>query len=302
MDGNARLLMAPMTSRITILDTISDPGNPAKPNDDSFGHNDACAFVIDGATGLGDRQYMDEGGSDAAWIAQHFARGFQDRITRDSSVSEIARSLSLAARTEFLAHNESVPRYAWPLTAFAMLHHTRDGFHFVGLGDSCLFLLQEDGSAAMHMAIPGAYEYEQNQARKHIARTGGITKEGGALGNSETLALLRQHREWQNTPASGIWTLGLVPEAADHLVSERLDIRGKAHAIVCSDGFSDLAVLYATYDSTSLVRTALAKGLRPMLDELRRFEREIDPEGLRYPRYKQSDDTTALLVELTPSA
>jgi hypothetical protein len=39
-----------------------------------------------------------------------------------------------------------------------------------------------------------------------------------------------------------------------------------------------------------------------MLDELRRFEREIDPEGLRYPRYKQSDDTTALLVELTPSA
>jgi len=93
-----------------------------------------------------------------------------------------------------------------------------------------------------------------------------------------------------------------VPEAADHLVSERLDIRGKAHAIVCSDGFSDLAVLYATYDSTSLVRTALAKGLRPMLDELRRFEREIDPEGLRYPRYKQSDDTTALLVELTPSA
>ncbi|MDQ0561339.1 serine/threonine protein phosphatase PrpC [Rhizobium mesoamericanum] len=291
-----------MTSRITILDTISDPGNPTKPNDDSFGYNDACAFVIDGATGLGDRQYMDETGSDAAWIARHFARGFEKEITSDSSVADVARSLSLAARTEFLGRNESVPRFAWPLSAFAMLHQRPDGFHFVGLGDSCLFLLQEDGAAAMHMAIPGAYQHEQNQARKHIARTGGITREGGALGNSETLGLLRQHREQQNSPASGVWTLGLVPEAADHLVSEPLPIRGKAHAIICSDGFSDLAVLYATYDPASLVRTARTKGLRPMLDELRRFEREIDPEGLRYPRYKQSDDTTALLVELTPSA
>lgn len=302
MDGKARLLNAPMTSRIKILDTVSDPGNPAKPNDDSFGHNQACAFVIDGATGLGDRQYMDEAGSDAAWIARHFARGFQDQITRDTGVSEVARSLSLAARTEFLRRNENVPRYAWPLTAFAMLRQTRGGFHFVGLGDACLFLLQEDGSAAMHMAIPGAYEYEQSQARKHISRTGGITKEGGALGNSETLALLRQHRERQNTPESGVWTLGLVPEAADHLVSEPLDIKDEAHAIVCSDGFSDLVVLYAAYDSASLVRTARDRGLRPMLDELRRFEREVDPEGLRYPRFKQSDDTTALLVELAPDA
>ena len=290
-----------MTSRITILDSISDPGNPAKPNDDSFGHNEACAFVIDGATGLGDRQYMHEAGSDAAWIARHFARGFQDQITHETSVSDVARNLSQTARGAFLSRHENVPRYAWPLTAFAMLHQTRGGFHFVGLGDACLFLLKEDGSAAMHMAIPGAYEYEQNQARKHIARTGGITKEGGALGNLETLALLRQHRERQNTPESGVWTLGLVPEAADHLVSKRLDITGKTHAIVCSDGFSDLAVLYAAYDAASLVRTARDKGLRPMLDELRRFEREIDPEGLRYPRYKQSDDTTALLVELTPS-
>jgi hypothetical protein len=36
-----------------------------------------------------------------------------------------------------------------------------------------------------------------------------------------------------------------------------------------------------------------------MIEELRRFERETDPEGLRYPRFKQSDDTTAILVELT---
>jgi hypothetical protein len=285
--------------RIRILDTVTSPGNPEKPNDDRFGHNEACAFVIDGATGLGDRRYVEEAGSDAAWIAERFAHGFQQNVTRDSPIPDVSRALSLQARATFLGRNADVPRYAWPLAAFAMVHATHSSLSFIGLGDSCLFLLRDDGSASLHMAIPDAYANEQMHARSHIARTGGITRGGGALGNPETLAALRRHRESQNAADSGVWTLGLVPDAADHLVSQELRIKGTSHAIVCSDGFSDLVVLYSAYTAASLVQTALDKGLAPMVDELRRLEREIDPEGHRFPRFKQSDDTTALLVELT---
>ena len=255
--------------RISVLDAVSDPGNPAKANEDRLGHNDACAFVIDGATGLGDRQYVDPDGSDAAWIAARFADAFQRGITRDTTIPDIARVASEDALRSFTGSHPDVPRYAWPLSAFAMVHATRDAFTFYGLGDSCVFLLQEDGSASLHTAIPGAYAREQEHARSHIARTGGI------------------------------WTLGLVPEAADHLVHEPLPVKTRAHTIICSDGLADLVVLYALYDAASLVRTALDRGLRPMIDELRRLEREVDPHGLRYPRFKQSDDTTAILVELT---
>jgi hypothetical protein len=284
--------------RISVLDAVSDPGNPAKANEDRFGHNEACAFVIDGATGLGDRQYVDADGSDAAWIAARFADGFQRGITRKTAISDIARAVSKDARKDFTDSHPGVPRYAWPLSAFAMIHATGNAFGFYGLGDSCVFLLQEDGSESLHTAIPGAYAREQEHARSHIARTGGINKGGGALGDTETLAALRRHRESQNTPG-GIWTLGLVSEAADHLVHERLTVKTRAHAVICSDGLADLVVLYARYDAASLVRTALDKGLRPMIEELRQLEREIDPEGLRYPRFKQSDDTTAILAELS---
>ena len=284
--------------RISVLDAVSDPGNPAKANEDRLGHNDACAFVIDGATGLGDRQYVDPDGSDAAWIAAHFADGFQRGITRHTAISDIARTASEEAFNSFTGSHPDVPRYAWPLSAFAMVHATDDAFTFYGLGDSCVFLLQDDGSASLHTAIPGAYTREQEHARSHIARTGGINNGGGALADPETLAALRRHRESQNTPG-GIWTLGLVPEAAGHLVHEPLPVRTRAHAIICSDGLADLVVLYARYDAASLVRTALDSGLRPMIDELRCLEREVDPDGLRYPRFKQSDDTTAILVELT---
>ena len=37
-----------------ILDTLSLPGDPYKPNDDAFGHVDTAAVVLDGATSLGD--------------------------------------------------------------------------------------------------------------------------------------------------------------------------------------------------------------------------------------------------------
>lgn len=284
--------------RISVLDAVSDPGNPAKANEDRLGHNEACAFVIDGATGLGDRQYIDADGSDAAWIAARFADGFQRGIARKTAISDIARAVSEGARKDFTDSHPGVPRYAWPLSAFAMIHATDEAFDFYGLGDSCVFLLQDDGSASLHTAIPGAYAREQEHARSHIARTGGINKGGGALGDTETLAALRRHRESQNTPG-GIWTLGLVSEAADHLVHERLTVKTRAHAVICSDGLADLVVLYARYDAASLVRTALDKGLRPMIEELRQLEREIDPEGLRYPRFKQSDDTTAILAELS---
>jgi hypothetical protein len=34
-----------------ILDMLSLPGNPAKPNDDAFCHSETLAAVFDGATG-----------------------------------------------------------------------------------------------------------------------------------------------------------------------------------------------------------------------------------------------------------
>ena len=40
---------------LEILDSLSLPGNPAKPNDDAFAFCDTAAVVLDGATGLGDR-------------------------------------------------------------------------------------------------------------------------------------------------------------------------------------------------------------------------------------------------------
>src|SRR5215510_10794773 len=55
-----------------LIESLSLPGDPSKPNEDSFSHASGFVCVFDGATGLGER--LMPGRSDAQWIAQFGAR------------------------------------------------------------------------------------------------------------------------------------------------------------------------------------------------------------------------------------
>jgi hypothetical protein len=287
-------------SQISIIDTISDPGKPDRPNEDRLGYNRDAAFVIDGATGLGDRQFMEGYGSDAAWIAEFAAIRFEQRLGRSADPKTVLRQVSEEARDAFItAAAGDQPRYAWPLCSLTGLQATPTGFRWFGLGDSCMYILHDDGQSDFVIPIPGAYEWEQHQAAQHIARLGGIGAAGVANDDPETLEDLRRGRARQNTQGGATWTFGVVPEAADHLAMVDVAIHGGgATALLCSDGLADLVALYKLYDPVTLIQRAATAGLKSLVSELRHLERTVDPDGLKYPRYKQSDDTTAILLRL----
>ncbi len=285
--------------QLSVIDTISDPGKESRANEDRLGYNRDAAFVIDGATGLGDRQFMDGYGSDAAWIAEFGTMRLAERLDALADPATVLRQISEEARDAFLCIAGDQPRYAWPLCSLTGLQATPTGFRWFGLGDSCLYLLHDDGQSDFVIPIPGAYEWEQHQAAKHIARVGGIGRAGVANDDPETLEDLRRGRARQNTSDGTTWTFGIVPEAADHLAMVDVPVHGGgATAILCSDGLADLVALYKLYDPATLIQRAATAGLKSLVSELRHMEREIDPNGLRYPRYKQSDDTTAILLRL----
>ena len=285
--------------QISIIDTISDPGKDSRPNEDRLGYNSHAAFVIDGATGLGDRQFMDDYGSDAAWIAEFAALRFADRLTGSADPKAVLRQVSAEARDMFMAIAGDQPRYAWPLCSLTALQATETGFRWFGLGDSCMYILHDGGQSDFVIPIPGAYEWEQHRASEHIARVGGIGKAGVANDDPQTLEDLRRGRARQNTQEGSTWTFGVVPEAADHLAMVDVPLHGGgATALLCSDGLADLVALYKLYDPAALIRRAATAGLRSLVTELRHMERTVDPDGMAYPRYKQSDDTTAILLRL----
>ncbi len=285
--------------QIDVIDSISDPGKPERANEDRLAWNASSAFVVDGATGLGDQQFMTGFGSDAAWIAEFTAKRLMSEVTPEADFPEIVRRISQDARISFEALAGDQPRYAWPVAALAGLRVTPNGLQFAGLGDSVTYILHDDGREESLMALPDAFEREQAAARAHVARLGGIGAAGMATSDPKTLTDLRRNRERQNTADGTVWSLSLVPETADHIATATIDIAGGATAIICSDGLADLVSLYGQYTPGSLIRRAVTAGLPSLIKELRQLEREIDPEGLRYPRLKQSDDTTAILCRIT---
>jgi hypothetical protein len=53
---------------------------------------------------------------------------------------------------------------------------------------------------------------------------------------------------------------------------------------------------YERYEVSGLLRAAVQKGLPQLGLELRAVE-DSDPEGRRFPRFKKSDDATAVLLK-----
>jgi hypothetical protein len=67
--------------------------------------------------------------------------------------------------------------------------------------------------------------------------------------------------------------------------------------LLASDGFLALASDYGAYGADSLMQAALEKGLKALGEELRAIETG-DAGGDKYPRFKKSDDATALLLRV----
>ncbi|TNB48629.1 hypothetical protein FF124_05710 [Martelella lutilitoris] len=286
--------------RIEIVDRLNDPGKPGGHSEDRAGANEHSAFVIDGATGIADRQVMTDFPSDAAWLADRAAAAFS-RAGSPESVADIVSRLNAEARAAYLAAagTGDLPRYMWPAAAFQMLRIEGDRLVSYGLGDCRLFLQSEvNGRVFETTALKGNRTREIAAARAHLARTGGFGGKNDIGGDEKTRAALRESRSKHNMPGGRIFTLGLVPEAADAIVREETGIAAPARGLLSSDGFAALSDNYDAFSPSGLIDAAFDEGLPVLLKRLREIERIEDPEGERFPRYKVSDDATCLAFRI----
>ncbi|WP_395018708.1 protein phosphatase 2C domain-containing protein [Dongia sp.] len=284
--------------RLEVLDSLSDPAKPGGENEDRIGWNASAAFVIDGATSLGD-PVVAPPASDAAWIAEWARERMAAGLAPDRSLREIVRDLSAAARAQFFASAApDVERYRHPSASFQSLRLTEAGLEIAGLGDCTLFLRDGAGSLTRYSGLRAGRSGEQSGARMALNRMGGLNAAGEGFRDAETLAALRASRARHNT-AGGVWTLGIHPEAGEHVRIEMPEAPMPALGLLCSDGFADILDNYALHTTAGLMDRAERNGLAPLLAEIRRIERDIDPNGLQFPRYKRSDDASAVLVRVS---
>ena len=275
---------------LTFVDAISLAGDRGKQNDDALGFAGARAWVLDGATDL-HAAPLSGAASDAGWIA-HFANARLHEAA-GGELRDIIREASEAARDAFAIRvvGRAFERWQSPISSLLILEACAEGVRGVDLGDSRVFACDSAGAAQAAGAPRDAADAETRLA---AAQT---DADKPLLQREATLARLREMRAALNRPGAH-WTFGLDPECANHARAWTLTLRRPAHVLLMTDGFAALTDRYRAYDAGALVRAALDKGLAELGRELRAIE-AADAGGARHPRFKPSDDATALLMRLS---
>jgi hypothetical protein len=286
---------------LTLLDAISLAGDRDKQNDDACGIAGQCAWVIDGATDLHDAPIADAA-TDAAWIAAGLNQVFNSRRfdgpQNEASLRNALADASAALAERFAPHARArgtFPAWMSPIASLIIAAETDAGLVTLDLGDCRLYARDADGAAQTAGGPEDAADRETRFAAEAAKSAPGET--AALYRTPHVLEILRAKRAAQNSDA-GSAIFGLDPRCAKQARFAALSLKRPAHSLICTDGFSALCDRYGAYDAAGFVAAALERGLHELGRELRAIE-TADAGGAKHPRWKRSDDATALLLRLS---
>lgn len=263
-----------------------------KANEDIAGAVGTRAWVLDGATGIGARNYVPDGPTDAAWLAQALAERLATLDPGDRAPQEYFAGVigQVADRYRALVpEHASVPPYALPSAAGVWLRATGDRMELAHQGD-CVAVVEQGAKISVFGTVDQTGLDDINGLVTARQAAGPIQgKLLDVLGDD-----LRARRARLNQPG-GYWMLGIDPRAAAAMAVERFDGLAGTRVLLCSDGYWRLVDHFHRYDAAALLRASFEQGPEAVLDELRALEAG-DPDCLAYPRVKPMDDATALIL------
>jgi hypothetical protein len=267
-------------------------------NEDLVWTGENAAIVLDGATGLGDRQVSDAE-SDAQWYVNALCGALRDRIGRDEELSAVAANAVERVADEYAALSGTATgeRHEVPSGAGAVCRWDDESFEYLVLGDCSVVVSADDGIDPV--IGEGPRELDDRVVEEMVS----IRERADERVSYEELRarvrpLLVDHRKRMNEP-DGYWTFGFDPRAVDHAKTGRLPRDDLEFVLSFTDGFEPVYDLYDVFAGwEALVSYVRSNGVERAVRVLRAFE-EADPECERYPRLKPSDDVGVATVDFT---
>jgi len=278
---------------LELWESLSLPGDPAKANEDVFAHKDGAAVVIDGATMLGDG--LMPGPSDAQWIAQFGARRLMAHLGEGDGARKALRAALADTQKSFEALRRHEPEDVWqtPCASMMLAVQADTGLEFLWFGDCAALVKQGDGPVMVVGETLDKRAAEAERARG-IAKEKNLSPASG-LRRPEFIDVLRASRNRINSGSN--WLFSPDVRAAAHVARRVVKLQPGSTVLLATDGLLALVSDYGAYSADGLMAAALNKGLAVLGEELRDIEAG-DAGGDRFPRFKQSDDATALLLRV----
>jgi hypothetical protein len=278
-----------------LLEQVWDPDSTI--NADWFDTDPSTAVLLDGAAPQHPER-VSILANDAVWLVQRFVEVFrreQERTGSSPDIAERAEMARLQLGQEYqalCARAGCMPAEA-PFACLAIAHEVGSQLELLNMGDLSVLLCRQDGAVE---------RFGESTVRELDRRALAILQRqlaSGPASHAERLAhvwpTIQNHRALRNV-VQGYDVLDPSVPCLGRMARLSLKRSSIRSFLMLSDGFYRLVDTYHRYSDVSLFRAVEANGLRPLLRELRSLEKD-DPECVRYPRFKQCDDATALWIQ-----
>jgi serine/threonine protein phosphatase PrpC len=282
-------------SIFSILDSLSRQSPYAPANEDAVGFTGSAAWVIDGATGISDREPFVTGTTDAAWLAaklnRKFRRGFSKPNVDPNAILNTVQS-EIEAEHHLLDAAAQKPASEQPSASFSLAVLTEETLYFMGIGDCRIIFERRDGSIQEFDASNIAdAETSIIEERLRVLKT-----YPGEDPWPRLKPFIRSLREHTNTP--GGYSVVHPTRSWIHLLKIATLLHAEVrHVLVVSDGLYRLVNVFNAFDPVGLLKEILSNGIEHLCDRLRGLETN-DAACTRFPRVKVSDDASGVLARI----
>jgi hypothetical protein len=254
-------------------------------NEDWVGATASVAVVLDGITtppGMADTGCT----HGTTWLVSTLGSNLLLLADQrpDLSLTEILRE-AIASTAAIHAETCALDAPGTPSAAVAMLRTTENWVDYLVLSDA--FVVLDTGDDVQMVADLRGHDVVAELRAATFAHPIGSQEHTKAR-----RAMVDLQRSYRNAP-DGYWVVAGKPEAADHAITGQLPRPDVQRAAVLSDGATSL-VEYGLTDWKGLLDLLEHEGPQALIHRVRDAERS-DPDGIRWPRFKPSDDATAIL-------
>ena len=285
-----------------VIDKILAPaldidGNPKSFSEDALYVTDGIAALFDGATGVGERRVVKTMSSDPEWFSNKAGEALSKITDVTVPPYEIVRNIITHVRAEYEkdALFADIRDYETPSSTAVMVKRsaTVDALDLVLIADGIIMWnTSDEGFGCVKPS-----EFLIRQGEELEARVAEVAALGMDNARMKMLPELQRIRALMNKP-EGYGVLSLDYEVLRHKDFKVVTKKFKKgdRILISSDGLLRYADEYKLGDRRDFF-IAAEKSLAGLLKTVRDFERS-DLSCAKLPRFKVSDDVSAVLIEI----
>lgn len=263
-------------------------------NEDIIGLSPYGAWVIDGATGLNNKNLVSTE-SDAKWYVNWWNEYLHQNMKRENSLKEIIKDGIDEITKEYyrLIGDNQVEELDFPSCSCSILKFYDDKIEYVLLGD-CTLLVKSNESVKIlkDETICGL----DKKVFDHIEKIKGSKDMTLNDKKSEALPLIIENRLKKNT-VDGYWALEFSKEAVKNCISGYIEIDDEMKVMMASDGFSCGYDRYEIFGKDEMMQVAQTEGVDYIYKKVREVEKS-DNMGIEFPRFKIYDDSSCIYLNI----